>query len=343
MTELSFPWTCEPAIGDASTYDLEIVEARSRILGNLRATTDGVVYWTDTTVFPDITNPTDGLLEPEFVSGNTVRINTGIGMVQGWLYFNDVDIDTDVSGGNANAVDIIGLRRDLAGQTVRLFHGRGAASSTYSLVQTTATWEVPLVEVTLDGSGNYSSLEDVRRFVRTPFFPVQQMELFKACQYGFNNNTFTTLTRTLTYQQSSPPGVGLNNTQETYGEVVFNVPQNILGGEVDVEWYLTTSTTGNLYLDITYVLTGSITVNSAGFAVVAAPTGIPDGTWTLKYTDLSGGTPISVNAGDIIRVGLWRDASDVSDTYPDTLLVMGARLLWNGQYSETFNPDLAIV
>jgi hypothetical protein len=90
-------------------------------------------------------------------------------MVAGWFYIRDVSRTFDVSGGNSNATDIIGLRRDLAGQTVRIFHGRGAANSKYSLVQDrTGMWEIPLVEVLLDGSGNYSSHTDVRKFLRSP-------------------------------------------------------------------------------------------------------------------------------------------------------------------------------
>lgn len=167
MTQLSQPWTCV-AVGDGSPYDLEIVEARSRLLGNVNPSRDGVIYWNSATVFPDMTNPTNEFLQPEFVSGNTVRINPGIGMVQGWIYFNDADVDFNVAGGNANAIDIIGLRRDLAGQTVRLFHGRGAAGSLYNLVQTTATWEIPLMEVALNGAGNYSALADRRTLVKSP-------------------------------------------------------------------------------------------------------------------------------------------------------------------------------
>lgn len=165
--QISQPWTCV-AVGDGSPYDLEVVEARSRLLGNVNPSRDGVIYWNSATVFPDLVNPTNEFLRPEFVSGNTVRINPGIGMVQGWIFFNDADVDFNVVGGNANAVDIIGLRRDLAGQTVRLFHGRGAAGNTYNLVQTTATWEIPLMYVTLNGAGNYSSFTDGRTLVKSP-------------------------------------------------------------------------------------------------------------------------------------------------------------------------------
>lgn len=163
----SFPWTCSP-IGDGGNYSVEIVEATTRILGNLSPTDSGVVYWTDSTPFPGFTHGSDGLLAPTYLGANLVEIDTGIGLVQGWVFIQDLSATTDVSGGNANATDIIGLRRDVAAQTVRIFHGRGGIGTTYPLVQTSAIWEIPLAEVLLDGSGNYSSFTDVRKAVSTP-------------------------------------------------------------------------------------------------------------------------------------------------------------------------------
>ena len=91
-------------------------------------------------------------------------------MVQGWLYANDDDVDFDVSGGNANATDLIVLQRGdpAAALSVRLAHLRGPAGGAATVTQSTLLWEVPIAEVLLDGSGNFSALTDVRSLVNTP-------------------------------------------------------------------------------------------------------------------------------------------------------------------------------
>ncbi len=232
MTEKSFAWNCEPAVGDFSPYTLEIVEATQRIMGNINPLNAGVVYWTDPTVFPAVTNPTIGLLEPSFVSGNTVRITTGIGMVQGWVYLNDANVDTNVSGGAANATDIIGLRRDLTGQTVRLFYGRGPAGFLYPLVQTPTIWEIPLAQIGLDGAGNFASILDVREFVRSP--NVYGRKAFVSANYGRNNGADVlpseTDKNTVTISAASSLLVPTSTGQDGYVEANFTIPKGRISG-----------------------------------------------------------------------------------------------------------------
>lgn len=164
MTEFSFPWGCT-ATGDGgpASYSLEIVEKTNRYLSNVDPVNDGVIYWTQA--------PYTGLLGATNPAGDIVRIASGLGLVEGWLYENDADVDFDVGAGNANATDLIVLRRSNPGvlpQTVRLVHIQGPPAGTATVTQTAAVWEVALWEVQLDGAGNFSALVDVRKTVTTP-------------------------------------------------------------------------------------------------------------------------------------------------------------------------------
>lgn len=182
MTQKSFPWGCtNTGDGGPSSFSLDVVYTTNMLLNNVDPSSDGVIWWKSGIVLPfaGFVNASDGLLKPTNPSGNTVRIASGIGMVQGWLHASDANADFDVSGGNASATDIIVLRRDASGQTVRLAHKRGAASSVATVTQTAATWEVKIAEVVLDGSGNFSSLNDVRQLCRPPvgaWVPIETLE-----------------------------------------------------------------------------------------------------------------------------------------------------------------------
>jgi hypothetical protein len=174
MTQFSFNWACNPSGGDAGALTSEQLMVLGMMLGNVNPGQAGVVFWTSSMVLPlpNIVNAVDGLLAPSFVSGDTVRIASGVGIVEGRLYVNDENVDFDVSGGNANATDLIVLQRDdpaaAGGQQIRLALVRGPASGTATVTQSSTLWQVPIAEVTLDGSGNYSSFTDVRTFSIAP-------------------------------------------------------------------------------------------------------------------------------------------------------------------------------
>ena len=169
MTENSFPWECTD-VGDGDAVTVNDFVNRNAILGSADPINDGVVYWTDATAMRGFANASDGLLAPSNPAGDTIRIAPGIGLVNGWVYINDANVDFDVSGGNASATDLIVLRRGAPSvvSSVRLALVRGAAASTATVTQTTTTWEVAIAQVTLDGAGNFSSLTDVRSLCVSP-------------------------------------------------------------------------------------------------------------------------------------------------------------------------------
>jgi hypothetical protein len=156
MTEFSFPWQCT-ATGDGgpNSLSLSMVIATNQFLQNNSANS-GVIYWTR--------SPYANLLSASNPSVGIVRIASGVGIVEGWLYTNDANVDFDINAtvGNPGATDIIVLQRSLISQTVRLARIRGATGTKAIITQTAATWEVPIADVVLDGAGNFSSLVDAR-------------------------------------------------------------------------------------------------------------------------------------------------------------------------------------
>lgn len=179
MTELSVQYACSPAIGDYGPLTVENLAIARLMLGNKDITDAGLIYWTDSNFVPQLattgtpgglSNAVDGLLEPADAGGGVVSIQTGVAIVNGYIYFSDEEETFDINGnpGNANATDIIALRWTAASQAVRLTRIAGAAASTAVLTQTTSTWDMPIVEVVLDAAGELSSITDVRKLAVSP-------------------------------------------------------------------------------------------------------------------------------------------------------------------------------
>jgi hypothetical protein len=303
-------------------------------MGNVSPADSGVIYWTDPAVFPGFTNPIGGtpdanfFLTPSNPVGATVRIKPGAGSVQGWLFINDADVDFNFVGGNANATDIIGLRRDLAGQTVRLFRGLGGVGATYSLVQTAATWEIPLVEVQLSAGGAYQSHTDVREFVSTPLFPVQAHQVYSQCAHGHNITTSTVLNA---IGSAGNPwttivgahGVLLNNNQESYSWGKFTIPDDIVGDEINFEFDVDTVTatgTGNIFIRLGYRK-----LPASGASATFSGTQVQ----RLNYNTIYGALITGVVPGDTFIFYLDRDGTSGSDTSGQDCAATGVRMFYN--------------
>ena len=170
MTQISLGWDCDTE-GDGYAWDQSQVSSFFGLPGNINPRTGGLIYWTDATLVPfgvpGISNPVDGLLNAT-LSVNTVTIDTGVAIVNGWMYLNDdtVDFDFAATPGNANATDLIVLQRIATvpptspRRTIRLARVQGAAGSEATLTQTQALWQTPQWAVPLDGAGLPTGLEN---------------------------------------------------------------------------------------------------------------------------------------------------------------------------------------
>lgn len=175
MTQYSFFWGCGTS-GDQGNVTLDKMRWAQMLLGNSTPDESGVVYWNQAITPPafdtgvSFSGPVDGLLEPSNPSGSIVRVASGIGMVQGSIYFNDANVDFDISSdlGAASATDLIVLERSASSSEVRIARVKGSAGSIATVTQTTATWQVALARVVLTAGGDFSSLEDVRKIAHSP-------------------------------------------------------------------------------------------------------------------------------------------------------------------------------
>lgn len=356
MTQYSMPWTCVN-IGDGGpgSYSLEVVETMNRIFGNLSATDSGVIYWTDTDIpnLPGMANPVGGtppedfLLTPKLIPGNQVHVEPGVGMVKGWAFVNDTVRGFLASGGNANAVDVVGLRMELIAQTVRIFYGRGAASSTYVLDQSSATWEIPLAYIQLDGAGNPTSLTDVRRFITTPLYPPQKHSMVYPVSIGIASAALTPVIMTTNqwppFNASYEFGIPLSNAEDRGAFYIINVPPNIVGTEIDFQpiiWSSDSAPVGNVvyrYYIYNPLDRGVAEVNSGLFTLAATVQGAAFPTWNDIVT-----TNAIVVPDTPYVIVLERLATNVADTYTGTMVTNGIRVMYNRQYPDTFYDTLPI-
>jgi hypothetical protein len=96
-----------------------------------------------------------------------VAINTGAAMVDGKLYENTVSVNVVIpTPAGSTRIDRIVLRKDFAGQTVRIFKIAGAEGTGVppAITQTDGTtWDLPLCQVSIT-TGGIITLTDERRF-----------------------------------------------------------------------------------------------------------------------------------------------------------------------------------
>jgi hypothetical protein len=180
MTQFSWNFACVPAAGDANPLTAENLAAARLFMGNFDPVGAGVIYWTASTpanvLFPGSppglgAGSLAGLLAISNPSAGVVRIAAGVGMALGYLFISDGNVDFNINGdpGQANATDLIVLRRDGLATTPQIRLARVKATSpasTAAVTQNATTWEVALAEVLLDGGGQFSAVTDVRTLVR---------------------------------------------------------------------------------------------------------------------------------------------------------------------------------
>lgn len=369
MTQYSFAWSCvETGDGGATSYSVEVVEAMNRLMGNLHPSDEGVVYWTDPTVFPNFTNPIGGTPSEDFFLNLVLDINgqvivqPGAGMVQGWGFINDEPVFFTVGGGNPGATDIIGLRRSLVGQTVRLFHGAGAAGVPYVPIQSAVTHEIPLWEIPLDGSGDIIELVDVRNFVRTPLYPVQSYSTFYPVTRGWEGAELSpgdpllqvgeNPARLGEAPQSSVIGgmatgvlfpTSPGNEYNAWTQQFVQIPEDLIGGQINFEFVMYCfggpETTGELYLRLGYIRESDPTTVVLG-AFVAVPwtsiTEIQNFNWFDMY-----GTTVPCDPGELMFFLVHQNGTNVNNTFDGVYPVMtGVRVYRNKAQADQWHSEL---
>lgn len=163
MTEMSYFWggviigdaVAAPYSDDEFSYFMHFIATWDRVRQGVLPY-QSAIY----TGMLSVTNPV----------GTTLRVNPGVALVDGKLYTSDAAVDFVAAG--VSQFWLVGLIKNFAAQTVRLFARGGYASEVAALaalVQTdSVTWEIALATVELDGAGAVVAVTDQRHFVGTP-------------------------------------------------------------------------------------------------------------------------------------------------------------------------------
>ncbi|KKM71743.1 hypothetical protein LCGC14_1427550 [marine sediment metagenome] len=254
-------------------------------------------------------------LEVIDAGGTTMRVSTGIALVDGKFYENTVVVD-NASAGNT-VYWLVGLQKDFAGQEVRVFT-RGTyaseAAALAALVQdpdpAPAIWEIPLATVLTDAAGNVDVVTDQRAWVLR--LPVQR--LFVPCVAAFNFTDTTDIVRGVVGGAGAGWPFIDNKDSDGYGD--FVVPLDCKSGsDLILKAVIQPRGTGNIYRYIFYTIrqgcgealrsiqagapAGVEAVASANYTYCIAETTIPAAEPGWFYS-LHFGRPANTEAADTI-------------------------------------------
>jgi hypothetical protein len=158
MAETSFFWT-GASVGDHGAYTDDQFSDIFRSLFTAGPTVQGVIAGYA------------GMLAVSNPSGNTIRLASGLAMVDGKVYENTADLDIDIlsTSFSNNRYDLVVLRKSWSAQTVRLAIVTGAEAASPTVPTVTqidgTTWEIALAKIYIT-SASVITLTDLREYAR---------------------------------------------------------------------------------------------------------------------------------------------------------------------------------
>lgn len=255
-----------------------------------------------------------GNLEVTAPGGAVVRVASGVGVVDGIVYFNNANVDNSVVA--ASVWYIVVLQKIYADQTV-LISMRGTYASRAlalaSLVQTDGvTWEIPLATVLTTAGSIVDSITDERRFCIRPITKCE----FLFIEYGYNSTASLDLF----------PGIGINFDELalTWAQAVWRVPENFHSNLTITPIAVGD---GGLFVYVkTYAEYGGLGeamfthIDDTGYGQITS-----FGTY-IRLRELSLG---SASVGDFVRMFVYRNGLHASDTSNSDLSVFGFLIEYN--------------
>lgn len=250
-------------------------------------------------------------------AGVTIRVATGVALVDGKLYTNSANVDNVVvaPGEGSNFYRIV-LRKSFVAQTVRVALIGPDIAAFPAVTQTDGTtWEISLAGIEIT-SAAVVTVTDERQYVprsRTRTFLVQP-------SLGWN----TTDSVAVAGDAQSYGFPTLENKDITiYG--FFHVPSDFLR-EMTIDAVLNVAGNGDVYASniATYGNIGQAQNAHTDEVVIAAH--------TVTANVLNAEAPITITAadtGDIVRLRFRRDATNIADTLDGlsgTVYVVGWRV-----------------
>ncbi len=242
-------------------------------------------------------------------------LNTGAAIVNGRIYISNASVVFPLS---VSGVWLIGLRYDVAGQTIRAV-AKGPYNSelaaTYAIVQSSSIWEMPLATVNIQLPLGTPIVADKRAYVLRR----ATERIFIQSVSGYNVTDGTGIVR------NSDLGVTLPNNKNAYAFGSILVSEKFLKSTSTATLYGVGKTTLTLAEDV-YV-TNLVNYGVIGGAYNTYTNGAPAlgvvslylDTFTIVSTDvLANMTP-----GANLLLRFQRDATNVNDTLNSSLYFSG--------------------
>ncbi|KKN66976.1 hypothetical protein LCGC14_0466560 [marine sediment metagenome] len=258
-------------------------------------------------------------LEVTDAGGTTIRVATGIALVDGKFYENTVNVDNASSGNTVYW--LVGLQKDFAGQEVRIF-ARGPyaseAAALLALIQTDGViWEIPLATVLTDAAGDVDVVTDQRVWVLRPLLET----IFIPC--GFVYNRTDPINEYLEETAIGLTGVKMQDAKNSEAHGWFILPANYYS-DLTVKAVLFGGNGNNIYAKMVIAVgecggtVGSIGIIEPAFAQEAVESN--DGYHSCQMETTIDFTAYS---GNIVLLTFVRDAVDVLDTVNQDMFTIG--------------------
>ena len=256
-------------------------------------------------------------LEVTDAGGTTMRVATGIALVDGKFYENTVNVDNASSGNTVFWV--VGLQKDFDAQEVRVFARGNYATAQLALDSLSQTegvggiWEIALATVVTDAAGNVDAVTDQRNWA----FRRPTKKFFVPCVSLWDNTT------SIDEHRNSITGWPMSDNVISWGFGDFIVPLDCIPGtDLTVKAIVESSATGDVYSRIMYrTRRGCPDIyNSVTTTPGLAAEGI---TGTNETSCIAEQIIASVEPGWIYTLQYYRDAVDALDTINSTLSFIG--------------------
>jgi hypothetical protein len=312
MAESSLPWA-GAATGDCGPYSDDQWSDTWRKLFLLDRTTQGVLLgYGNTLAVTGATSP--------------VAVNTGAALVDGKFYENTASVNVAIpTPAGATRIDRIVLRKDFAGQTVRITRIAGTEGAGAPAITQTdgTTWDIPLAQASIT-TGGIITVTDERSFASTPLAQGGKTRLSLPPSAGFppddsSGSAAAQIQMKLTTDATDPqvrwPELLFDATTEEHWYWSFAMPSNYGSAPiVDVYYKATSAVAGTAAFNakLMAVTPGDAAdVDADEFAAeqTAGSETVPGTAGFLSKISIPLTNADSVAANDLVVLAVFRDVS----------------------------------
>jgi hypothetical protein len=271
------------------------------------------------------------------VTGGTspIAVNTGAAIVDGKFYENDASLNVVIpTPVGATRIDRIVLRKDFAGQTVRITRIAGSeGGGAPALVQTDGTtWDIPLAQVSIT-TGGVITVTDERVFISVPISAIASQVFLSAgaAVIKITGGCAPAAQSEMATNKQNVKTLNFDATTEEHADFTFALPSDYNGGAITAKFiWMHPATTTNF--GVVWGIEGRCYADddaldqAVGTAQTVTDTG---GTTSDVYISPEtsaiawGGAPA---ANKLLHLTVFRKAADGADTMAVDAMLVGVQL-----------------